>query len=106
MPLLGAAHIARRVAHEVALGAAPRRIDCLQREVRQVIETHLGADCQVLSLGNDTKLRVVSSYGVIEFSQGLWLLREVPPGISAAEVQAHVRVPLMCAPDLAEVTLL
>jgi len=105
MPLLGADHIARRVAHEVALGAVPRRVDGLPREVRSLVESHLGANCQALSLGNDGDFRVVSRYGVIEFTQGLWLLREVPPGVSAAEVQAHVPVPLMCAPDLAEIAL-
>lgn len=102
MPLLSAEHIARRVAHEVAHGAAQRRVDSLPREVRSVVESHLGASCQALSLGSNTDLRVVSAFGVIEFTQGLWILREVPPGVSAAEVQAHVPVPLMCAPELAE----
>lgn len=105
MPLLGAEHIARRVAHEVSLGGAPRRVDSLPREVRSVVEAHLGANCQALSLGNSGDFRVVSRYGVIEFTQGFWLLREVPPGVSAAEVQGHVPVPLMCAPDLKEIAL-
>ena len=103
--MLTAEQVMRRVARELANGACVRAKETVSSELRASVEAELGSSAQLLSHTNVTVTRVISAFGVIDITHNAWMLREVPAGISAADVQARVRVPLLCAPDLAEIAL-
>ncbi len=104
MPMLTAEQVARRVARELDAGGTRCAPDALPTNLRLVLERDFG-DAQLIAHSVPTTLHLISALGVIEVSDATWILREVPPGISAADVQARVSVPLLCAPTLAEINL-
>lgn len=103
--MLTAEQLMRRVAREVANGARVRSREAFSSELRASIEAELGGSAQLLSHSNPAVTRVISAFGVVDITHDAWTLREVPVGVSAADLQARVRIPLLCGPDLAEIAL-
>jgi acyl CoA:acetate/3-ketoacid CoA transferase beta subunit len=85
------------------VGARLLARDSIPPELRQRLDAELGSTAQALSVVGAITVRVVSQLGVFDVTSDAWRLREVPPGVSAAEVQARISTPLLCGPDLAEV---
>lgn len=95
--------VGRRVARDIAGGATVRTRESIASDLRSRLEAEFGATAQLLSVAGSMAVRVVSPLGVFDLTADAWRLREVPPGISAAEIQARIGTPLLCGPDLAEV---
>jgi len=95
--------VARRVARELAAGATVRTAESIPLDLRARLEAEFGPSARLLSCSGHGGLRLVSPLGVFDLTPDAWRLREVPPGVSAAEVQARICTPLLCSPDLAEV---
>lgn len=95
--------VAHRVAREIATGASLRTGESIPFDLRSRMEAEFGPTAHLLAVAGSSAVRVVSTLGVFDLTSDAWRLREVPPGISAAEVQARMATPLLCGPDLAEV---
>lgn len=103
--MLTAEQVARRVARDLAAGARTQPWDSLPPELRATLEAQLGNSLQVISFGFGSRLRAISTLGVFDIGPTSWTLREVPPGVSAADVQTRVGTTLLCGPDLIEVNV-
>lgn len=100
--MLTSEQVARRVARELAGGASERTPESIGNDLRGRLDAEFGASARLLSTANDDEIRVVSPLGVFDVRIAAWRLREVPPGVSAADVQACIGTPLLCGPDLIE----
>lgn len=103
--MLTAEQVARRVVRELAAGARLQTRDSIPCDLNSTVESQLGSGAQITSFGSDSHLRAISSLGVFDIGPHAWTLREVPPGVSAAEVQSRIGITLLCGPDLIDVPI-